>query len=165
MNKPRVLFVGGTRRGFELLRRLVDRQEEVVSAFILQEDEHEPIKLCKQIKQLCEKQGISSNLCRRIEDDQINEILKLNPDVVFVCGWRTIIPKKLYNNIPLGCLAAHDSLLPKYRGFAPTAWAIINGEENVGVSLFRIDDQGIDAGKIFGQKPIKVNKDESTQDI
>jgi methionyl-tRNA formyltransferase len=47
-------------------------------------------------------------------------------------------------------IAAHDSLLPRLRGFAPTNWALILGHDRVGVTLFRISE-GIDEGEVFFQ--------------
>lgn len=163
--KTRILFIGGTPRGLELIKFLVQKPEVVVSAFIMREDEHETVKVSGLIEKICQDNRIPAEICRRIEKDRIPELLRLKPDVAFVCGWRTLIPAALYKEIPLGCLAAHDSLLPKYRGFAPTAWAIINGEKETGVTLFKIDDRGVDAGDIFGQKRIAIAENETASDV
>jgi len=163
--KQKILFIGGTLRGLRLIESLVDANEEIVQAFILDEDEHEPIKVSKEIAALCGSKNIEYRICKKIENGEIESILSRKPDVSFVCGWRSVIDRDLYEKIPNGCLAAHDSLLPRNRGFAPTAWAIINGENKTGVTLFKIDDKGVDAGDIFGQKEIVIDDRESSEDI
>ncbi len=165
MKGKRILFIGGTPRGLELMKLLVAQKVKVVHAFILKEDEHEPLKVSAEILALCRKNKIPATVTKKIEKDQTPAILKLKPEVAFVCGWRSIIFKDLYQSLPLGCLAAHDSLLPKYRGFAPTAWAIINGETETGVTLFKIDHHGIDAGDIFAQKRIPIGAEETATDV
>ncbi len=64
-------------------------------------------------------------------------------------GWRWIIPnsKNLY--------VLHDSLLPKYRGFAPLISALINGEKSIGVSVLKASEE-YDCGDILYQKSLKV---------
>ena len=86
------------------------------------------------------------------------------PDIVFVCGWYWIIPTSLLFVPPLGFVGIHFSLLPKYRGGAPVVWAMINGEEECGFSLFRFD-KGMDSGPLFAQQRVAVGKDEYISDI
>jgi methionyl-tRNA formyltransferase len=165
MRGPRILFIGGTLRGLTLIERLIARKEQIVFACILKEDDHEPIKVSSQIVQICKKKNIPFVLGKKIENADVPAILKTKPDVAFVLGWRSIISKNLYGAIPQGCLTCHDSLLPKYRGFAPTAWAIIRGEDHTGVTLFKIDDKGVDAGDVFAQHKIPIGKKETASDV
>jgi methionyl-tRNA formyltransferase len=165
MTTPRILFIGGTLRGLTLIERLIARKEQIVFACILKEDDHEPIKVSSKIVQICKKKNIPFVLGKKIENADIPVILKTKPDVAFVLGWRSIISKSLYEAIPQGCLTCHDSLLPKYRGFAPTAWAMIRGEDHTGVTLFKIDDKGVDAGDVFAQQKIPIGKKETASDV
>jgi len=158
--KPRILFIGGTPRGFEVLKMLVKSREIPVFAYIMKEDRHETVKASIAIREFCMAHNIRLKICRRIGRGEIGRILKLNPGVAFVCGWRTMIPPAIYKEIPLGCIAAHDSLLPRYRGFAPLNWAIINGEKKTGVTLFKIND-GVDSGPVFRQKVVKIGPQEA----
>ena len=66
-----------------------------------------------------------------------------------VVGWYHRIPNKILKIAPT--VGLHASLLPDYSGGAPLVWAIINGEEKTGISLFRLGD-GIDNGDILAQK-------------
>ena len=68
-------------------------------------------------------------------------------DLMFCVSWRYLIPPEVYERARLGAFVFHDSMLPKYRGFAPTVWAIINGESYTGATLMSISE-GIDEGDI-----------------
>lgn len=72
--------------------------------------------------------------------------------IAIAIGWRWIIPSKSFPRI----MVFHDSLLPKYRGFAPTVNALVNGEKEIGVTALWASEQ-YDQGPILGQKLLKVS--------
>lgn len=79
------------------------------------------------------------------------EVLTNNSaSAALVCGWYWLIPSFILNSFPLGVWGIHDSKLPEYRGGSPLVWALINGEESVGSSLFQITE-GMDSGDIIAQ--------------
>ncbi len=85
-------------------------------------------------------------------------------DLMFMVSWRYIVPKGIYERAQLGTYVFHDSLLPKYRGFAPTVWSIINGESQTGVTLFQIEED-IDSGDIVDQISVPIAQDETIEDV
>lgn len=152
----RILFIGGTRRGHELLRALFERGEDVVAAYVLAEDPHEPVRWSESIAELTAAHGVETTVCRRLDDELAAAALDRHaPDLILSVGWRTMLPMRLVHGAPLGCVGVHDSLLPRYRGFAPTNWAIINGEAESGVTLFHLSD-GVDEGDVVGQVRIPI---------
>ncbi|MCA3265836.1 MAG: methionyl-tRNA formyltransferase [Azospirillum sp.] len=78
------------------------------------------------------------------------------PDCFLVAGWYHMVPKAWRALAP--AYGLHASLLPDYCGGAPLVWAIINGEERAGISLFRLAE-GVDDGPLYGQaeEPIRDN--------
>ncbi len=72
----------------------------------------------------------------------------LNPDYAFVVAYGMIIKKTTLDMVKHGFFNLHFSLLPAYRGADPVRWAIINGEKETGVSVFKIDE-GLDTGPIL----------------
>ena len=70
---------------------------------------------------------------------------------MLILGWFYKVPKSIRDLSKLGAWGIHASLLPKYAGGSPLTWAIINGEKQTGITLFRLDD-GIDDGDIISQK-------------
>jgi methionyl-tRNA formyltransferase len=81
------------------------------------------------------------------------------PDLMLVVSWRYKIPAEVYRRPRAGTFVFHDSLLPTYRGFSPTVWAMINGERHCGASLFEIAEE-IDAGDIIDQERIAIGPDD-----
>ena len=69
----------------------------------------------------------------------IEEIKKLQPDVICVVAYGKILPKEILDIPRLGCINVHGSLLPKYRGAAPIQWAVINGEKITGITTMYMD--------------------------
>lgn len=83
---------------------------------------------------------------------------------VVAIGWRYILPLSLNNILEHPIIVFHDSLLPKYRGFAPTPTAIIAGDDKVGVTaLFATGE--VDKGEIIWQKEVPVGMDDHIQDV
>lgn len=84
----------------------------------------------------------------------VDELRILNADVQFVVAFR-MLPEIVWNMPKEGTFNLHASLLPKYRGAAPINWAIINGEEESGVTTFKLKHE-IDTGNILFQEKVKI---------
>ncbi|MDF2685530.1 MAG: methionyl-tRNA formyltransferase [Clostridia bacterium] len=85
----------------------------------------------------------------KLKDGAINEILKeINPDCIVVVAYGKILPEYILNYPKFGCINVHASLLPKYRGAAPINFAIINGENETGITTMFMD-KGIDTGDML----------------
>lgn len=98
-------------------------------------------------------------LKRSMNDATLFESVKSwSPDAFLVAGWYHIIPKSWRELAP--AYGLHASLLPDYSGGAPLVWAIINGEEKTGITLFQMDD-GVDSGPIAGQKKVSIYSDDT----
>lgn len=83
------------------------------------------------------------------------EILKLNPDIIFVCSWSEKIKKEIFQLPKIGMVNVHPSLLPKYRGPNPYAQVLFNNEKYTGVT-FHLVDEGFDSGAILMQQDFKI---------
>jgi methionyl-tRNA formyltransferase len=81
------------------------------------------------------------------------------PDVIAVAAFGQFLPRGLRELPPLGCVNLHASLLPKYRGAAPIAWALIRGETETGVTIMRITE-GMDAGPVLLRRAIPIAPDD-----
>jgi len=85
-------------------------------------------------------------------------------DLLLVASWRYLIPASIHEKPRLGTFVLHDSLLPAYRGFAPSVWALANGESSTGVTLFRIADP-VDSGAIVEQRAITIGAQDYVADL
>ncbi len=83
------------------------------------------------------------------------EVIKYAPDIIITCAYGKIIPKILIDYPKYGCVNIHASLLPKYRGSAPIQWALINGEEETGITLMYMDEF-MDTGDIIAKSICKI---------
>jgi len=79
----------------------------------------------------------------------------LNPDLLVVAAYGQILSKEVLGIPTQGAINVHGSLLPKYRGAAPVAWAILNGETETGVTIIRMS-VGLDAGEMLAKAAIPI---------
>ncbi|WP_323592766.1 methionyl-tRNA formyltransferase [Aliarcobacter butzleri] len=91
-------------------------------------------------------------------------IKELNLDLILVLGWYYMLPKSTRELSKYGAWGIHASLLPKYAGGAPLNWAIINGEKETGVTLFRMGD-GIDDGDIIAQEAFSIDYKDTIKEV
>ena len=93
----------------------------------------------------------------------IEELKKLKADVQVVVAFR-MLPEIVWNMPPMGTINIHASLLPRYRGAAPINWAIINGEEETGISTFKLT-HAIDTGNILLQQKVAIGQEETAGEL
>ena len=94
----------------------------------------------------------------------IEEIKKLNPDVICVVAYGKILPKEILEIPKKGCINVHGSLLPKYRGAAPIQWAVLNGDKKTGITTMYMDI-GMDTGDMILKKEVDIGEDETTGEL
>ena len=92
------------------------------------------------------------------DEEEINHIKKLNPDLVIVVAYGKILPVKLLNLDKVLFINVHASLLPRWRGAAPIQRAIMNLDHETGVSIMKIVTE-LDAGPVLLQSKIKITKE------
>ncbi|HWP31920.1 MAG TPA: methionyl-tRNA formyltransferase [Fimbriimonadales bacterium] len=100
--------------------------------------------------------------CR--DEEFIARIRSLNPDALLVVAYGQIMPVKLLESAKRGGINIHASLLPKYRGAAPIAWAILNGETETGITIMQMD-AGMDTGDIIAQEKTEIFPDETAGEL
>ena len=94
------------------------------------------------------------------QSDVIDKLKEINPDVIVVVAFGQILPKSVLELPRYGCVNVHASLLPKYRGAAPIQWAVINGDEESGVTTMLMND-GIDTGDMLKVRKYKLAPNET----
>ena len=87
----------------------------------------------------------------------------LAPDLFVVVAF-SILPGKLLSIPRLGSVNLHPSLLPAYRGAAPVIWAVVNGEQETGISTFQLNAR-VDAGDILLQRRVGIGQDETAGEL
>lgn len=100
----------------------------------------------------------------RKNEEFIEEIRKLNPDVICVVAYGKLLPKKILEIPRYGCINVHASLLPKYRGAAPIQWAVLNGDKTTGITTMYMDI-GMDTGDIILKEKVEIGEEETTGEL
>lgn len=100
-----------------------------------------------------------------LKSDEVYELIKeISPDAIVVVAYGKILPERILNIAPFGCINGHGSILPKYRGAAPIQWAVINGETETGVTAMFMD-KGIDTGDILKIRKTKIGENETAEEL
>lgn len=100
----------------------------------------------------------------RKNEEFIEEIRALNPDVICVVAYGKILPKEILDIPKYGCINVHGSLLPKYRGAAPIQWAVLNGDKTTGITTMYMDI-GMDTGDMILKEEVEIGEDETTGEL
>lgn len=123
------------------------------------------------VKQIAEKYQIpiyyqlkcqNSNVKTKTQNLKLNNLNKI--DLCLVYAYSSIIPQNLLNLPKYGFWCLHPSLLPKYRGPSPIAFALINGEKETGITIFKMDEK-IDHGPIIAQKSLTIENNDYRTDL
>jgi methionyl-tRNA formyltransferase len=93
----------------------------------------------------------------------LEQLRALKPDIQVVVAFR-MLPEAVWSLPPLGSLNLHASLLPQYRGAAPINWAIINGEQETGLTTFRLRHE-IDTGDMLLQARLPIGENERAGEL
>ena len=118
------------------------------------------------VKEYAEEKGFKIYQPQKVKNNEefINELKTLEPEVICVVAYGKILPKEILEIPPKGCINVHGSLLPKYRGAAPIQWAVINGEKTTGITTMYMDI-GMDTGDMILKKEVEIGEDETTGEL
>ena len=117
------------------------------------------------LKEAAVEQGITVRQPGDINaDGALDELHVLKPDLCVVAAYGQILSPDMLAIPRLGAVNLHASILPKYRGAAPVAHAILAGETETGVTIFQIEPK-LDAGPILGVESTTLGAKETTGDV
>ncbi len=117
------------------------------------------------VKEAARRLGLPLIQPRSINSPEVLEQLReLELDLLVVAAYGQLLKRDVLNLPKLGCVNVHASLLPNYRGAAPVAWAILNGERVTGVTTFLMDE-GMDTGPILLQREVEIGPDETRGEL
>lgn len=108
--------------------------------------------------------GIPVIKANRIDADTLVSIGKLGVDLGIVIAYGVLLKLDALQALPLGWYNLHFSQLPKWRGAAPVQRALMAGERDTAVTLFKLDE-GMDTGPIAGVVPTEIQPDETSGDL
>ena len=159
----KIIFFGSPAIAVHSLKKILERGHDV-GLVITQPDK--PAGRGKKfspspVKLFAQEQNISVFQPLKIRKDP-HAVLKMhtvNPDLNVVVAYGQIIPAALIYSPKYNSINLHFSLLPKYRGASPVPWAILNGENTSGVSIFELNEK-MDEGDILARREVKILPEE-----
>ncbi len=114
-------------------------------------------------KVVAERHGIRVLQPEKLEVEDLKlEIGEI--DLAVVAAYAKIIPQKILGIPHLGTIGVHPSLLPKYRGPSPIQTAILNGDEETGVTIYLLDEK-VDRGQIVSSVKCQVSSNETHETL
>jgi len=163
----RIVFMGTPEPAVKILQALIDAKKEVVLV-VTQPDRPKGrgLKLTKSpVKELAEAAKIPVETPEKVKSKTFTEKLKdVEPDIIAIAAYGKILPKEVLDIPKHGCVNVHASLLPKYRGAAPIQWALMNGEKETGVTIFKLKET-LDTGDIILQKSLDIKDDDNAETL
>ena len=149
------------------LRQCVDDGHEVV-AVLTQPDKPSGRgnKIAfSPVKEFALAHGLDVIQPARIKNDEAKQLFASHDaDLAVVVAYGRILPDEFLRAPRRGCINVHFSLLPLYRGAAPTNWAIVNGEAETGVTTMFIEPT-LDTGPILLQRKTEIGETETAPEL
>jgi methionyl-tRNA formyltransferase len=117
------------------------------------------------VHDVAERFGLAVRTPRRLRsDDEAEGFADLAPDVAVVVAYGLILPRAFLDTPPEGCLNLHASLLPRWRGAAPIARAIMAGDTETGVEVMRMEE-GLDTGPVAMVERVPIGPDATAGEL
>ena len=159
LNEYRIVFMGTPEIAARVFENLINFGLNFVG-LIAQEDKPvgrkgilEPVAT----KVVAQKYNIPVFQPHRIRKEY-EFLYDLKPDLILTMAYGQIVPQAVLDVPPYGCLNLHGSLLPKYRGAAPSERALINGDKTTGITLMEMIDK-MDAGRMYAKEEVTIDDD------
>ena len=146
----KIVFMGTPEFAVPSLKALCENGYEVVGVFT-QPDRPKGRGnkvIASPVKQLAVEKGIPVFQPVRIRKDGVEDLKALAPDLCVTAAFGQILSQEILDIPRIGTVNVHASILPKHRGSAPINWAILQGDEVVGVTTM-MTDKGIDTGDML----------------
>lgn len=163
-----ILFMGTPDFAQESLKSLVENNYNVIGVVTnIDKPKGRGMKMVPSpVKEYALEKGIKIYQPEKVRKNQefIEEVRKLNPDVICVVAYGKILPKEILDIPRLGCINVHGSLLPKYRGAAPIQWAVLNGDKKTGITTMYMD-VGMDTGDMILKEEVEIGDNETTGEL
>lgn len=162
----KVVFLGTPDFAVNTLKSIIASRHEVL-AVVTQPDK--PVGRSSKlvfspVKEVAVEHGIKVLQYNKIRYEGVEDLRKLNPDIMVTCAFGQILSQEIIDIAPKGIINVHASLLPKYRGAAPIQWAIINGDVKTGVTIMKTE-AGIDTGDIIAIEETIIEKEETAGEL
>ena len=162
----RIVFMGTPEFAVPSLEKLAGSGHEIAGVFTQPDRPRgrgnklspSPVKACAQ------KYGIPVFQPEKIRRDGVEDLRGLKPDLCVTAAFGQILSQEILDIPPLGNINVHASLLPRHRGSAPIAYAILQGDKTAGITTMMMD-RGIDTGDMLLQAETEIGETETCGEL
>lgn len=117
------------------------------------------------VKALALEHGLPVYQPGTLKNGAIEALLReLDPELIVVVAYGKILPRYVLEYPKKGCINAHGSLLPRWRGAAPIQWSVIAGDEKTGVTIMKMDE-GLDTGDMLARCETAIGARETAGEL
>jgi methionyl-tRNA formyltransferase len=164
--KIRIIFMGTPPLAASILAELVENKYTIVGVITKPDS---PVGRGQEMKASAVKQkalayGLPIEQPEKLDQEAIEKIQSLKPDLIIVAAYGKILPPKILQIPGFGSINVHTSLLPQWRGASPIQNALLAGATETGVTIMLMDE-GMDTGDILAQKKINIAPDETRESL
>ena len=163
---PRIVFFGTDDFSVPSLQALIKEGFDIIAVVTKPDSPSGRGKkiVPSPIAKVAKNNSLSMLQPEKIDNEFVEKLKKLSADAGVLVSYGKILPQEVLDVFPHGIINVHPSLLPKYRGPSPIETAILNGDEETGVTLMELDS-GMDSGPIFLQETVQLNQTETRTEL
>lgn len=164
----RVLILACRATGLESIKHILNMKRHTIIGVYSRDYEHQVNDgiICEDYRRLLDQSGVpfwpTDNL---YTNENIDSIRKLKADIGLSIGWRRLVKEPIISMPKRGFVNFHTSDLPKYRGFASTSWAILNGDDNIAITAHSMLSDQADRGDILLKEKIPITRETDIGDL
>ena len=162
-----LVFMGTPDIAAHSLEKLIEAGHTVSAVFTKPDKPvgRKQIMTAPPVKELAISKNIPVYQPETLRDGEAYRILKgINPEIIVVVAYGKLLPKDILDLPKHGCINAHASLLPKFRGSSPIQWSIVCGETKTGITTMYMDE-GMDTGDIIETDELTIGADETAEEL
>ncbi|MBQ3158745.1 MAG: methionyl-tRNA formyltransferase [Clostridia bacterium] len=162
----KIIFLGTPEFALPSLEKLYSSRHEIL-AVVTQMDKPagRGNKLtASPVKAFAVKNAIKVLQYEKISRDGLEELKSLNPDLMITAAYGQILSQAIIDIPKYGIINVHGSLLPKYRGASPVQTAVLNGDEETGITIMQTE-AGLDTGDILSVVKTKIGENETAGEL
>ncbi len=157
MNNKKIIFMGTPQIATQYLNNLLQNHISIFAVFTQPPKKKSRGMILNKspVHILAEKNNISVFHPINFYEDILNKLKEIKPDLIIVMAYGKILPKEILELPKHGCINIHVSILPRWRGAAPIEHALINGDNETGISIIKLEEE-LDSGPIISQSKIAI---------
>ena len=145
-----------TRRGIAVVQELQRLRPDAGLAVVSCREEPWEPAFFDELRTVVQGKGGIFHEARKLTAPSLSDFwTQFQPELLLMVNWRTLVGEAVTRLPTRGSYVFHDSLLPEYRGFSPTVWAMVNGEDHTGATLI-VAAERADEGDVVDQRRVDI---------